>query len=226
MKKFLATLAVGVLAVNAFATSQLFINDFDFEYNACYMTYYNDMLACDAWTIEVEGADSFTQMYLVSDFYNEFSITYTGTSDLFIRMYACDGVAIGAEFMLTGIIDDENAHYLWEFADQVLDVIFCDWDCGGPVTEVELPTSYRLSENYPNPFNPTTTIDYDLVSGGNVELTVYNVTGEVVANLVNGHRDAGSYTVTFDAANLASGVYFYRLTAGDFKATHKMTLVK
>ncbi|HEX7343567.1 MAG TPA: T9SS type A sorting domain-containing protein, partial [bacterium] len=78
----------------------------------------------------------------------------------------------------------------------------------------------------PNPFNPTTTLSFELPQAGSVKLSVYNVTGREVATLVNGWRDAGNHEVTFDATGLASGLYVYQLTAGDFHAIGKMMLLK
>jgi len=89
-----------------------------------------------------------------------------------------------------------------------------------------IPTEFRLHENYPNPFNPSTRIDYELPKESRVSLTVYNTLGEVIARLVDDVRPAGYYTVTFDASGLASGVYFYRLNAGDVTLLKKMLLVK
>jgi len=89
-----------------------------------------------------------------------------------------------------------------------------------------LPTSYSLSQNYPNPFNPTTGINFSLIKASNVKLTVYNILGEKVASLVDKYLDAGFYTVWFNASAMASGVYFYRLEAGDFKSNKKMILLK
>lgn len=88
------------------------------------------------------------------------------------------------------------------------------------------PVSYRLGQNYPNPFNPATTISYDLKESGPVSLRVYNAIGQEVATLVNGVETAGSHQVTFGAANLPTGIYFYRLTAGTFTSTRSMMLVK
>ncbi|MCS6988941.1 MAG: T9SS type A sorting domain-containing protein [Chloroherpetonaceae bacterium] len=85
---------------------------------------------------------------------------------------------------------------------------------------------YRLEQNYPNPFNPTTTIAYVLPKAEKVSLKVYDVLGREVATLVNEVKGAGAHATTFDAANLASGVYFYRLQAGSFSQTKKMMLVK
>ena len=88
------------------------------------------------------------------------------------------------------------------------------------------PAEYALHGAIPNPFNPTTTLSFALPQAGPVKLSVYNVTGREVATLVNGWRNAGNHEVTFDATGLASGLYIYQLTAGDFHATGKMMLTK
>ena len=89
-----------------------------------------------------------------------------------------------------------------------------------------LPNSYSLSQNYPNPFNPTTNINFTLQKASNVTLAVYNVLGQKVATLVNTFMHQGSYTFQFDASKLASGVYFYRIDAGNFTSSKKMILMK
>jgi len=90
----------------------------------------------------------------------------------------------------------------------------------------DLPTVFALNQNYPNPFNPTTQLSYDLPQSADVRLEVFNIQGQRVATLVNATQNAGRYNVTFDARNLASGVYIYRLQAGSHVMTKKMTLVK
>ncbi|MHC4497722.1 MAG: C25 family cysteine peptidase, partial [Planctomycetota bacterium] len=92
--------------------------------------------------------------------------------------------------------------------------------------EVVIPDAYALGQNYPNPFNPVTAIDYALPEAGRVQLAVYDVNGRLVANLVNGYRNAGLHQVSFDAAGLSSGVYIYRMSAGEFIASGKMVLMK
>lgn len=89
-----------------------------------------------------------------------------------------------------------------------------------------LPAAYTLYQNYPNPFNATTTIVYDLPTAGFAKLAVYNVIGREVAVLTNEIRTAGNHEITFDASLLPSGIYFYRLEAGDFTAMNKMVLMK
>ncbi len=88
------------------------------------------------------------------------------------------------------------------------------------------PDDFNLSQNYPNPFNPTTTIAFSLPIANLVTLKAYNILGQEVATLVNEEMKAGSYTVNFNASNLSSGVYFYRLTAGSFVMNKKFTLLK
>lgn len=90
----------------------------------------------------------------------------------------------------------------------------------------DLPTSFSLSNNYPNPFNPETIINYSIPSAAKVSLVVYDILGKEVATLVNDVKSAGHYSAIFNANNLASGVYFYRLNAGDFSSIKKMVLLK
>lgn len=88
------------------------------------------------------------------------------------------------------------------------------------------PTSFSLAQNFPNPFNPTTTIQYSLPKAENVTLKIYNLLGEEVKTLVNDYQQAGKHSVQFNSNNLASGIYLYRLQAGSFIHTKKMILIK
>ena len=85
---------------------------------------------------------------------------------------------------------------------------------------------YNLYQNYPNPFNPVTTIKYDIIKAQDVKLVVYDMLGREVAILVNEQQQPGSYEVSWDASNFASGIYFYSLTSGNFMATKKLILLK
>ncbi|MBU1036454.1 T9SS type A sorting domain-containing protein [Patescibacteria group bacterium] len=93
-----------------------------------------------------------------------------------------------------------------------------------PLTPI--PTEYALHQNFPNPFNPQTSISYALTETGFVTLKVYNVMGQEVANLVDGQMESGHHTTTFDGKNLPAGIYFYTLKVANFTSTKKMLLVK
>ncbi|MDP4114907.1 MAG: T9SS type A sorting domain-containing protein, partial [Bacteroidota bacterium] len=97
-----------------------------------------------------------------------------------------------------------------------------------PIVEadVKAPDQYQLSQNYPNPFNPSTTIKFSLPEKANVKLIVYNNIGQQVAELINSSMEPGYHQVQFDASKLASGMYIYRLVAGKFSDTKKMTIIK
>ncbi|MBS1495231.1 MAG: T9SS type A sorting domain-containing protein [Bacteroidetes bacterium] len=95
---------------------------------------------------------------------------------------------------------------------------------GNPMTI--LPEKYNLSQNYPNPFNPTTRIMYSIPNSGLVKLKVFDILGKEVMTIVNEVKNAGDYAMDFDGRNLSSGIYFYKLEAGNFTATKKMMLVK
>ena len=106
-----------------------------------------------------------------------------------------------------------------------------DGTLGNPSTSVSepvplTPDRFILHPPYPNPFNPATTINYQLPAAGHVNLSVYDINGRIVAELVNGWRQNGTHDVIFDASELASGVYFYRMSVGASDAVQKMVLLK
>jgi hypothetical protein len=90
----------------------------------------------------------------------------------------------------------------------------------------EVPALFRLEQNYPNPFNPSTTIRYALPGRSYVTLSVFSTLGQHVATLVNGSQEAGSHEVRFDGSGLASGMYFYRLSAGEYAGTKRLMLIR
>ena len=85
---------------------------------------------------------------------------------------------------------------------------------------------FNLNQNYPNPFNPSTVISYSLPSSSNIKLIVYNTLGQTIKTLESGYRTAGNYSITFNASDLPSGIYFYKLEAGQFSQIKKMILIK
>jgi hypothetical protein len=96
----------------------------------------------------------------------------------------------------------------------------------GVTQDGALPKAFALKQNYPNPFNPTTVVSYQLSAIGDVKLTIVNTLGQVVETLVSGPQVAGNHTVRWDASGRPSGVYYYRLQAGEFKGIKKMILLR
>ncbi len=99
--------------------------------------------------------------------------------------------------------------------------------------KVVLPKLFAMGQNYPNPFNPSTTVAFDIPEGKevNVRLNVYNMRGQLIRTLVNEVKSEGSYQIQWDGADnygrrVSSGVYFYRITTGEFSQTRKMVLLK
>jgi len=152
-----------------------------------------------------------------------------GQYTLFINVISNGGVASNnATLYLAGTVGQtaigvtsnttfEMSSGFWPAADIVVDV--SDDNLG-------LPTKFKLFNNYPNPFNPATTIKYDIPKSTFVTLKVYNITGQLIGTLVNEQKSAGRYSVSWNAENTSSGVYFYRITAGNFSAVKKGVVLK
>ena len=90
----------------------------------------------------------------------------------------------------------------------------------------EIPNSYSLSQNYPNPFNPTTVISFRLAVNSFTSIKIYDILGREITTLVNEMLSPGTYEVEWNAGNYSSGVYYYKLSAGEYKETRKMILIK
>lgn len=122
-----------------------------------------------------------------------------------------------------GSLQGQTTRPLDVFADT------CLLNCTGPLTGIQnnnIPAIYNLKQNYPNPFNPVTKISYDIPIGSNVKITISDLLGREVFVLINEYMPAGTHSVNFNADNLSSGVYFYRLESGEFIDSKKMLLIK
>ena len=155
-----------------------------------------------------------------------------------------DGIIRGLVFSLQGQSLPENLTFEFLNAEgfdgtstiEFQDIILAD-DSGNSV-DVEtqsydinfsnnlLPVKTELSGSYPNPFNPTTSINYALANAGNVEIIIYDAAGRLVEELVNGHQDGGSYSISWNASNQSSGMYFAKMVAGEVIQTQKLVLLK
>jgi len=150
--------------------------------------------------------------------------TFTGT-------YANNGVtSIMPDFGSTGALSTAGG------ANIVTEVSMSSWDAGNSTASLEgdLPAQYMLSDNYPNPFNPTTTIGYNVELAGNVSIVIYDMTGRQVKELVNDYKSplvGAQYSAIWDATNdagslVSAGTYLCRMISSDFVSTNKMTLMK
>ena len=107
---------------------------------------------------------------------------------------------------------------------EIITIDMADYE-GNPVTAKWIPSEFGLNQNYPNPFNPTTTLSFLLPKTADYQISIYNVSGQLVETL-SGAAEAGIVEIEWDASNMASGVYFYRLKAENFSDTKKMVLLK
>ena len=143
-----------------------------------------------------------------------------------INLMLESGNEIGFHVDYTNVFDDNlgaKTFDWWSYAYvQLTDKSATDVESSNS----EMVREFNLEQNYPNPFNPTTTIKYSLPQSEDVTLKVYNMVGREVATLIDSRKSAGVHKATFDAGNLAGGVYFYKLQAGSHKEVRKMTLIK
>ena len=181
---------------------------------------------------DTAGADDAITVYTVVAFFDD-------DTELSLGTVTADN---SAEYTLTAETPTQHA-YIVVTARSAASIGNTDAGCGiwsegfhyepviGVGDEKVIPETYDLSANYPNPFNPTTKINYQLKENTQVKIVVFNLLGEQVATLVDGEQTAGAYITEWNGLSdsrkvLASGIYFYRMTAGDFTKTNKMILLK
>jgi hypothetical protein len=153
------------------------------------------------------------------------ALPYTGDK-IFMRIFDSDNLP-SAEWYGEAQIFEIKSDNIQEYHPVILEVnslINNNTDLVIDISQQEL--IYHLYQNYPNPFNPTTTIKYSIPKASFVVVKIYDIIGEEVATLVNAQKPSGNYSVKFDASNLSSGIYFYRITSGNFMATKKLIILK
>jgi len=194
-------------------------------WNSCIVTY-------NAVTIDSANADGPTYHYgesygKDSSGGNHTRITWSDGRTRFFNGPA-DGLVNKGDYFgsVTGILEYTHTNYKLcprNDADIVGYKTFVD---GVKSDNSVLPTQYKLNQNFPNPFNPSTVISYDIPKSGIVSLKIFNVLGQLVKTLVNQSQTAGTHQVTFNANSLSTGVYFYSLTVDNFTQVKKMMLIK
>ncbi|MBM2841397.1 MAG: hypothetical protein HW412_1925 [Bacteroidetes bacterium] len=153
--------------------------------------------------------------------------SYTGNKGMWAWEYINLTPYIGQQIRLRfNLIADTGLRGDGLYFDELRVVDYRDSVSTGVAGEGSLPISFSLAQNFPNPFNPTTTISFTIAHSSLAVLKVLDVLGREVASLVNETKAAGSHTVNWDASNLASGVYFFRLSAGSYTATRKLLLLR
>ena len=172
---------------------------------------------------------------------NVVDLKWTTESELNNRGFEIQRKALESDFVTIGFVDGKGTsteQNKYSFLDKNLNdgrysYRLKQLDFNGTfsysnVVDVEVisPEKYSLEQNYPNPFNPTTTIKYTIKEKNLVRISVLNSLGEEIAILINEEQDKGTHQIDFNAANLSSGIYFYRIHTGDFVNTKKMTLLK
>ena len=157
----------------------------------------------------------------------EYSISFNGTGDMTLN-WSFENIPETEDIIFTYGDEDYNLRELDE-----LTLTIDGYDVGllrvGQVlsySELHIPTEFGLSPAYPNPFNPSTTISYQLPAPGSVLLAIYNVNGQLIEELVSSMQEAGYHQITWNADSQPSGLYFVRMTAGDYVSTQKMLLLK
>ena len=149
----------------------------------------------------------------------------SGTDQFYVQMVVDTVDAGDGDYMMSGVYSDDTPPQ----GDAPINYktkVFFENSSNSLTSGNQIPKEYSLSQNYPNPFNPSTTIKYSLPKDGLVTMKIYDLAGREVAKLVNEVKKAGNYQVQFNASNLASGVYFYRIQSNDFVMTKRMVLIK
>ena len=175
-----------------------------------------------SWTIP-ENLPTDWSIYLTDNFTNEVISVLENSKYIFLNESIAgkiNNTVPSIELRKVQLKTQEENHERFKL------VIKSDKIANSISTEEEFPSSFNLAQNYPNPFNPTTTISYTLKSNDFVRLSIYSITGQEVASLVNSSETAGEKQVVWNAGNLSSGIYYARLQLAGEAKTIKMTLLK
>ena len=186
----------------------------------------DDSLYISSYDEEDDSYETINLLYLISNdsLYLDMTIDYCEGMDDYYYMYCSEMVG-----MMLGIDDIDEVNMKLDVTMSSYETGFVNIDSNW--NQSEIPSSFSLHQNYPNPFNPTTTLQYDLPMDGLVNITIYDMLGNVINQLVNEVQNSGFKTVKWDATNnqsqpVSAGVYLYSIEAGDFRQTKKDDIIK
>jgi hypothetical protein len=168
-------------------------------------------------SIEADGFIGGVQMTLTHD--DDFSIEVTD------RALLADYLTTGDETRLLVITPETDKLFSFSGDFEIAEIIVANSQYEVSV-DLPLATSFSISDAYPNPFNPTTVMELTMPVSGDMQVEVYNLLGQVVSTLASGYKDAGTYSLTWDASDVSSGMYFVKAHADGFTKTQKLMLVK
>jgi hypothetical protein len=220
--------------LSSFAGQNVFIafRHYDFNGNGMYL---DDVSVAGSVPVElasfaasVSGNDVTLSWMTATELNNSgFNVERTTGEESWTELGFIEGHGTTTETQVYTFIDKGLAEgtYSYRIKQVDFDGSYKYYDLNQDV-EIAAPISYALSQNYPNPFNPTTKIKYSVPFDGFVNIAVFNILGKKVANIVSSVQKAGNYELTFDATNLASGMYIYKMKAGDFVSIKKMMILK
>ena len=172
-------------------------------------------------SLAVSGINLFAITYMTENYPGEiFLSTNNGTN------WSKENLDFDTVLQVNSLLISDNYIFAGTSGESVWRRPFSDLIAQNENNNSNVPDKFSLSQNYPNPFNPITNIKYQIPKSSNVELAVFDITGKEVETLVNENKNAGSYEVNYNASKLVSGIYVYRLTAGDYREIKKMALIK
>ncbi|MBI5402562.1 MAG: T9SS type A sorting domain-containing protein [Ignavibacteriae bacterium] len=175
--------------------------------------------------VENCNRDSTGIFYSFNNYGNRKFLFSSGSDDLIMNPGDTQVVYLG-QLVARGTTDINSVTKLKELSINAIELYLSGFVIGIRQISSSVPDFYKLYQNYPNPFNPLTKIEYQIINAGFVSLIIYDVNGRKVENLVNEKQSTGIYEATWDASNYPSGVYFYKIQAGDFSETKRMILIK
>ncbi len=171
-----------------------------------------------------------TNWVIVSKYKNTYDVNNNLIEELY-QFWVGENWVIGGKYRLTYDVNNNLIEWLYEYWDSQYWVnymmrTFSYITITGIEPLLDEVNTYNISNNYPDPFNPSTTIEFNLPKATNVRIEIFNIAGQKISTLLNKKMPAGSHQVEFNAQNLSSGIYYYRIEAGEFQDVKKMVLIK